>query len=197
MRRLLLASLAAVVAALTFVALATGPVSAHGELVSGSPGPGDDVVVGTTDLRLEFTALNTDTPPLVAMRGPAEELIAVGPATYADEQTICALAVPLEAGIHTIYYSVLSDDGDRQTGNYTFEVSEGGSATEPGACAGPELETPGPEDAQTIEEKGSGSVPVGVLYGLGALAVLVGGLVVLRVRSDRRNHPRDGEVTEG
>ena len=80
MRRLLLGLIAAVVAALTIVVLGTAPVSAHGDLVSGSPGPGDDVAVGTTDLRLEFTALNTDATPLVAMRGPAEELIAVASA---------------------------------------------------------------------------------------------------------------------
>ena len=101
----------------------------------------------------------------------------------------------MAAGVHTLAYSVLSEDGDRQTGNYTFEVSLTGSPAEPFACAAPDLEAPGPDDAQTLEEKGSGTLPVGVLYGLGALAVLVGGLVVLRVRSDRRGHPREGDVT--
>ncbi|MEN8671841.1 copper resistance protein CopC [Nocardioides sp.] len=189
MRRLLLRSLALGVTVLTTCVLTAVPASAHGDLVEGSPGPGDEVAVGTTVLRLEFTALDTDGTPLVAMRGPSGDLLPVGTATYGDEQTVCALAAPLETGIHELTYSVVSDDGDRQTGTYSFEVSASGAPSEPGACAAPDLEEPGPEDARTIEQKGSGTLPSGVLYGLGGLAVLLGGLVVLRIRSDRRNHP--------
>ncbi|WP_300400219.1 copper resistance protein CopC [Nocardioides sp.] len=189
MRRLLLRALALLATILAAVALAAVPARAHGELVDGSPGPGDDVAVGTTVLRLEFTALDTGGAPLVAMRGPSGDLLPVGQATYGDEGTVCALASPLEAGVHELTYSVISDDGDRQTGTYSFEVSEAGSPSEPGTCASPTLEEPGPEDARTIEQKSSGTLPAGVLYGLGGLAVLVGGLVVLRIRSDRRRHP--------
>ncbi len=183
-------SLAAVMLALGLVALAAFPASAHGALVGGSPGPGDDVVVGTTVLRLEFTELDLDSSPLVAVRGPDDEPVAVGRASFGDLGTICARSDPLEEGVTTIDYSVLSLDGDRQTGSYTFEVSRGGTETGPATCDASTLARPG--DAQSLEQMGSGSVPTVVLYVLAGLAVLAAGLLVLRVRSDRRGDPDRG-----
>lgn len=179
--------LAAVALALGLVLLLVAPASAHGDLVDGSPGPGDEVAVGTTVLRLEFSELDNDATPLVAVRGPSGDPVAVGKASYGERGTICARSAPLEAGVNTIDYSVRSDDGDRQSGSYTFEVSLSGAEVELAACDPSTLAEPG--EAQSIEEMGSGTVPTGVLYGLGALAVLVVGLVVLRVRRDRRAHP--------
>lgn len=175
------------------VALVAAPASAHGDLVDGSPGPGDVVAVGTSVLRLEFTALDESATPLVAVRGPSGDPVAVGAADYGEKGTICARSAPLEAGVNTLDYSVVSDDGDRQISSYTFEVAEDGTAVEPGACDADALAEPGA--AQTLDEMGSGTVPTIVLYGLGALAVLAAGLLVLRIRADRRNHPSDDPLT--
>jgi len=98
-----------------------------------------------------------------------------------------ARAPPLPAGVTTIDYSVRSDDGDRQEGSYTVEVSAEGAAPAPGVCDPADLAAPG--EARTIDEMGSATVPVWVLYGLGVLAVLAMGFAMLRVRSDRRSHP--------
>ncbi len=185
MRRLLLTPPAALLAALVLVVLTVTPASAHGDLVDGSPGPGDVVEVGTTLLRLEFTELDPDRTPLVAVRGPDGEPVAVGEASFGERGTICARSAPLAEGVTTIDYSVVADDGDRQSGSYTFEVSLAGEAVDPAACDPSVLDEPG--EAQTIEEMESGTVPTVVLYGLGALAVLAAGLLVLRVRSDRRS----------
>lgn len=189
MRRLLLTRSGAALSALVLVllVLVPAPAQAHGDLVEGSPGPGDDVAVGTDVLRLEFTELAPDSRPLVAVRDAAGDPVAVGVASYGDAATICARSAPLPAGITTIDYSVLSDDGDRQEGSYTFEVSSRGAVAEPGVCDGVDLAAPG--EARTLEGMGSGTVPTGVLYGLGGLAVVAMGLVVLRVRSDRRAGP--------
>ena len=189
MRRLLLKraarSAAGIALACGLMALSIAPASAHGDLVEGSPGPGDDVAIGTTSVRLAFTALDPDSVPLVAILDPAGDPVAVGSPSLADNQTICSISAPLAAGVHTLEYSVLSDDGDRQRATYTFSVSSAGAAAEPGACAGLTLGEPG--KAMTLEETGSGTVPVAVLYGLGGLAVLTAGLVVLRIRADRRS----------
>ena len=187
MRRLLLRQLAAVTLAVGLVGLLAAPASAHGDLVDGSPGPGDVVATGTTLVRLEFTALDLDGAPLVAVRGPSGDPVAVGEAGFGDSTTICARSAPLEEGVNTVDYSVLSDDGDRQTGSYTFEVSASGEGVEPAACDAAALAEPG--EAQTLEEMGSGTVPTIVLYGLGVLAVLAMGLLVMRVRADRRADP--------
>ena len=53
MRRLLLRSLALGVTVLTTCVLTAVPASAHGDLVEGSPGPGDEVAVGTTVLQIK------------------------------------------------------------------------------------------------------------------------------------------------
>lgn len=189
MRRLLLTRSGAAFSALVLVllVLVPAPAHAHGDLVEGSPGPGDDVAVGTSVLRLEFTDLDLDSRPLVAVRDAAGEPVAVGEASFGEIGTICARSAPLAAGVMTIDYSVLSTDGDRQEGSYTFEVSDGGTEVEPGTCDPTDLAAPG--EAKTLEGMGSGTVPTGVLYGLGGLAVVAIGLVVLRVRSDRRTHP--------
>ncbi|WP_323793116.1 copper resistance CopC family protein [Nocardioides sp.] len=192
MRRLLLTRSGAVLATLTTVAfvllvLVPGPALAHGDLVDGSPGPGDDVAVGTDVLRLEFTDLDPDGRPLVAVRDAAGDPVAVGTASFGDDATICARSAPLEPGVTTIDYAVLSEDGDRQEGSYTFEVSEGGALAQAGVCDAVDLAAPG--EPKTLDEMGSGTVPTPVLYGLGLLAVVAMGLAVLRVRSDRRAHP--------
>lgn len=195
MRRLLLTSLALALLGLTaLLGPAAAPASAHGELVDGSPGPGDDVAVGTTSVRIDFTALDPDQVPLVAVLGTDDEPVAVGEAELADDRTICAVSAPLEAGVHTLEYSVLSDDGDRQRSRYTFEVSDAGDPAEPGACDTLALSEPG--EAQTLDEMASGTVPTAVLFGLGALAVLAAGLLVLRIRSDRRRYPADTPATD-
>lgn len=198
MRRLLLTRVTRPAAGLALacglVALGAAPANAHGDLVEGSPGPGDDVAVGTTSVRLAFSALDQDSVPLLAILGPAGDPLAVGSPSMADNQTVCATSVPLAAGVHTLAYSVVSEDGDRQTGTYTFSVSSTGAAADPGDCE--ELTPAEPGEAMTLEETGSGTVPVAVLYGLGGLAVLTAGLVILRIRSDRRNHPLDGIVKQ-
>ncbi len=188
MRRLLLSSLPRSASALAsaggLVILSRASASAHGDLVDGSPGPGDDIAVGTTSVRLDVTALDPDTMPLVAILDPAGNPVAVGTASLSDEQTLRATSAPLSAGVHTLDYSVLSDDGDRQNGEFTVAVSSSGLAVEPQDCADPRLAEPG--EARTLEEMASGTVPVAVPYGLGGLAMLTAGLVILRVRADRR-----------
>lgn len=184
MRRLLLTFAPAL---LVLLVLVPAPALAHGDLVEGSPGPGDDVAVGTDVLRLQFTDLDPDSRPMIAVTDAVGDPVAVGEAALGASDIICASSAPLPAGVLTISYSVLSDDGDRQEGSYTFEVSAEGAAAEPGACDPADLAAPG--EARTIDEMGSATVPVWVLYGLGALAVLAMGLLVLRVRSDRRAHP--------
>ncbi len=197
MRRLLLTSrpagrprratrpVAVLLAPLVLVLALAAPASAHGDLVDGSPGPGDDVGAGATTVRLEFTALDPDAVPLVAVLDEAGDPLAVGDATAADPRTVCAATAPLTAGVHTIEYSVVGEDGHRKTGRYQFQVSAEGAEVEPGSCAG--LDLAPAEEARTIAELGGGGgLPGWLLWLLGALVALSASLVVLRVRSDRR-----------
>lgn len=145
------------------------------------------VAVGTDLLRLEFTDLDPDSRPYLAVRGPSGDPVAVGRAVFGERGSVCARSAPLQAGVTTIDYSVLSEDGDRQQGSYTFEVAADGEEALPGACDAAALDAPG--EAQTLEEMSSGGVPDALLYGLGAAAVLAAGLLAWRIRADRRAGP--------
>ena len=189
MRRLLLSVLT-----LGLLVLAAGPALAHGALVDGSPGPGDDVATGASSIELEFSSVATDSNPLVAVLDPDDDPVAVGIAVTSGDATVCARVDPLEPGVYTIDYSVASGDGHRQAGRYQFEVSDDGEPVVPGACEGMKLSAPG--EARTLEQMcGGGLLPAWTLWSLGGLAVVMAGLVVVRVRADRAR-PSDDDTDE-
>ncbi len=188
--RLLTAPLAALVIALLLGGL-TGflaPAFAHGELVDGSPGPGDALAPGGELVALEFNELAENGRALIAITDSTDEPVAVGAAqTTADAGAICAATAPLEVGVYRLEYSATSNDGDLIRGSYTYEVVADGDApanqiTE--ACSDLELQAPG--DAETLDEMGTGKFPTFLPYLLGVLLVIALGLVVRRVRADRR-----------
>lgn len=160
--------------------------SAHGDLLEGSPGPGDQVQPGGTVLRLEFADVDGDRPAHVALLDAAGDPLAVGDAISTAKGTVCARSEPLTPGVRTIEYSATSTDGHQLTSRYQFEVSRNGTRTRPQACAGLELAAPG--EARTLAEMTTAGTPVWVFYLLGTLVVVSGAGVILRVRHDRRAH---------
>lgn len=163
---------------------------AHGDLVDGSPGPGDALAPGSERVALAFDELAQDGRALVAVLDADGDPIAVGPAqTTADARAVCAATAPLETGVHTLEYSVTSNDGDLIRGKYTFEIAVDGDPQDTAdnddlaACSDLTLAPPG--EAQTLDEMGTGSFPTFLPYVLVALLVIALGLVVRRVRADR------------
>ena len=160
-----------------------GPAAAHGALVDGSPGPGDEVAPRTSVIRLDFASVGESGPAYVALRDAADRPVAVGAARVVGDRTVCARSSALVPGVHTLDYSVVSGDGHRLSGRYRFEVTSPARAADPGSCAGVDLARPGA--AETLEEMTTPSTPTSFYYGLGALVVVSGGLVLWRVRRDR------------
>lgn len=184
MRRLLL-----ILTLLAALAAAASPASAHGDLVEGSPGPGDDVAAQTALLRLDVSALDPDAPVAVALSDEDGEPVAVGTAAVVDGNTLCARSSPLDPGVLTLEYAAVADDGHRVGGRYAFEVSTDGEPVAPGVCEGADLAEPG--EARTLAELTGtdGGVPPWVVWGLVALALLAAAAVAARVRRDRREPP--------
>lgn len=188
--RLLRASLTTLVTSL-FLGVAMGlfaPAAlAHGDLVDGSPGPGDSLAPGGVVVALEFDELAEDGRALIAILDAGGDPIAVGPAqTTADATAVCATTDPLEPGVHTLEYSATSDDGDLIRGKYSFEVVAEGDRPDndlTAACSDLSMDPPG--EAQTLDEMGTGGFPVFLPYLLGALLVIALALVVRRIRTDR------------
>ena len=164
--------------------LLAAPATAHGDLVGGSPGPGDDVRPGGTVIQLEFADLDPEQRAYIAVAGPDDAPIPVGRASITGESMVCARSEPLEQGVHTLDYSATSTDGHRLSGRFTFEVSSDGSAPATGGCDEAELAAPG--QAQTLVEMTIGGVPGWLIPVLILLAVLAAGGVLLRIRHDRR-----------
>ena len=183
---LLLALLLAALLGGATLALA-GPASAHGDLETASPGPGDDVAPGSTVVTLQLPEVDEDAEPLVAITDDDDEPVAVGTAVAVSGDRVCARTDPLTEGVHTLEYAVLSTDGDRATGRYQFEVSSGGDPASAPQCDGAGLAAPG--QAETLTDmQGAGTpawVSTALVPGLVALALVAGVLVVLRVRRDR------------
>lgn len=163
---------------------------AHGDLVDGTPGPGDSLAPGGEVVALEFDELAEDGRTLIAILDAGGEPIAVGAAqTTADARVVCASTSPLESGVHTLEYSVTSNDGDLIRGKYSFEVNAEGDSADSAdsditaACTDLSLDPAG--EAQTLDEMGTGGFPTFLPYLLAALLVVALALVVRRIRADR------------
>lgn len=164
--------------------LFAAPASAHGDLVDGSPGPGDSVTPGVSMVQLEFKALDADRPALIAILGPDEKPIPVGQARIQQDAFVCAKSDALEPGVHTIEYSVSATDGHLLASRFSFEVSSTGTAPATTVCDASTLADPG--QAQTLAEMTNSGLPGWLIPLLvGAAALSVAG-VVLRIRHDRR-----------
>lgn len=141
-------------AVLGAVLLVAGPAAAHGDLVYGSPGPGDYVAPGVTVLRLEMSTVKKDAPVYIAILDAKDDPLWVGSAAVVwggDDKVVCAQVEPMEPGVHAVEYTAIATDGHRLGGRYLFEVAktatEPTDRVEPGACAGADLGEPG--EAQT------------------------------------------------
>lgn len=160
---------------------------AHGNLVDGSPGPGDALGTGGEQIALRFDELAENGRALIAVVDAADEPVPVGAAqTTANAEAVCASIAPLREGIYTLEYSVTSNDGDLIRGKYSFEITADGDPPDndiTATCSDLTLDPPG--EAQTIDEMGTGAFPSWLLYLLGGLLVIALGLVVRRVIADR------------
>lgn len=188
MRRLLLGLLTLGVVA-WMLAAGVGPASAHGDLVKGSPGPGDAVAPGGTIAALQLSSVSVDAPAYVAVLDADDNPIAVGEPTLLADGLVCVRTEALEVGIHTVEYAARSEDGHSAGGRYAFEVTENGDQAQPGLCA--EAELAPADQAQTLAEMtAGGEFPGWVIPGLVVLAALSAAGVVWRIRKDGRAETR-------
>lgn len=186
MRRLLLT----LVAAVGLVAWPAAPASAHGDLVEGSPGPGDEVAAGSTLLRMEFDGIAEDGRAFAAVLTEDGTPVRVGDAEVLDASVMCARTEPLDPGVYTVEYLLDAADGHDFTGRYRFEVlARGGSRVESGGCADARLGQA--TEARTLREFGDAGLPGWLPWGLGGLGVLAVGLLLVRVLRERRSVTRD------
>ncbi len=165
-----------------------GVATAHGDLRTASPGPGDALSPGSTVVRLELPQTDPGAPLAVAITDPDGGPVPVGAPSVVGGDQVCAATVPLGPGVWTVDYAGSGVDGHRFGGRYAFEVvRSGGSDVEPGACSTADLAAA--EQARTLEEMLDQGlqVPSWVTWGIGVLGLLALLGVVARIRRDHRS----------
>lgn len=127
MRRLSLVMLSLLVVIAT-----ASPVGAHAEIRESDPEIDGVAPTGTEELSMTFIAFDPEGPVIIDVHGPDGEELVVGDAQISARDSVVTVPVkPLAEGVHSVEWSVQSDDGDGQsTGSFQFTV-------EPPAGTGP------------------------------------------------------------
>jgi methionine-rich copper-binding protein CopC len=102
-----------------------GQVFAHAHLASATPAMDSIVATSPAELDLKFSeAINLKFSG-VKVAGPDKAIVATGAASIAggDESTLVVpVSAPLAAGVYMVDWHVLSKDGHKTHGSYTFTV---------------------------------------------------------------------------
>jgi methionine-rich copper-binding protein CopC len=108
-----------------FGLISSGQAIAHAHLVSAMPAISGIVAVSPTELELKFSeALNLKFSG-VNVVGPDKATIGTGVASLAEGNKsilVVPLSATLAAGTYTVDWHVLSKDGHKIRGSYTFTV---------------------------------------------------------------------------
>ncbi|RRI06537.1 hypothetical protein EH240_04460 [Mesorhizobium tamadayense] len=101
-----------------------GAASAHAKLVSATPAAGSMATPAPTELKLKFSEGVELKFTGVKVVGPKKDAVATGPATL-DPKDNTLLIVPFKAalpdGKYTVDWHVLSTDGHKTKGSYSFQ----------------------------------------------------------------------------
>jgi methionine-rich copper-binding protein CopC len=119
-RRLRLITLA-VTAALS----STGAALAHGHLASATPSDKSTVVAAPSVLHLKFSEGIELKFSGVTVTGPGKESVATGPAALAagaDSSLEVPITGKMTPGTYSVEWYVLSKDGHKTKGSYTFTI---------------------------------------------------------------------------
>ncbi len=117
---------------LLVVVAAASPAGAHAEIRESDPERDGVAPTGTEELSMTFIAFDPEGPVIIDVHGPDGEELVIGDAQISARDSVVTVPVkPLAEGVHSVEWSVQSDDGDGQsTGSFQFSV-------EPAAGTGP------------------------------------------------------------
>lgn len=188
--------------ALALLAVLSGPVLGHAELISTSPADGDVVEEPLTRLTADFTEDLADGSAMT-LRDAAGVVVAEGGIHPSNERLLLiVLDEPLPSGEYAVEWQALADDGHIERGTYRFTVavtatptpastppaaSAGASAppSEPAPTPTPLPATPAPSAAPTDPATSSGDVLLPIVAAV-VLVGLLGGYLLLRRRPASR-----------
>jgi len=171
------ALLVAGVALATPIALAPA-ASAHDAFVGSTPKAGSTLTTAPTSVTVSF-----EEPPLaaglaVAVTAPDTTLVTSGDPVLTGTDVVSPLVPLTQAGVYTVAWRVVADDGHPVTGTFSFTLDLAGSGAT--GSAGP-TSVASPSVSPAASTEGSSSSASWIVAGLGAL-VLLGVGVALAMR---------------
>lgn len=108
-----------------FGLVASGQATAHGNLASATPTINGIVSDPPTELELKFSQAMNVTFSGVKIVGPDKATIGTGKVAFTKgnkSTLIVPILTTLVAGTYSVHWHLLSKDGHRTHGNYTFSV---------------------------------------------------------------------------
>ena len=177
--------LAVLVLAGGLVALAASPASAHAEILSTSPSPGQVLTGAPSAITLSFNEPVSVSLGGVRVYNTREERVDAG----GVDQTGNTVRLPLPKlglGSYVVTWRVTSADSHPVEGAFTFQIGTAGNATSPAVTG----------LAQRLLATTKGEQSVGIAYGVirglvfAALALLIGGVAFAVVVFDKARASR-------
>jgi len=176
------------------VALLATPASAHSQLLSSSPAPGEAVETPTT-VTFVFNEALIDAGTEVSVTDAAGEVLPLTP-SYPEPTTVSVELPRLPDGAATVAWRVVSADGHPIEGVLDIVVANPPEpspspepSTSPEPSPSPEPSTaspspsPSPEVTDTALDEASGGLPVWLVIALAVIVVAaIGAAVVVRRR---------------
>lgn len=170
------------------VALLATPASAHSQLLSSSPAPGEAVETPTT-VTFVFNEALIDAGTEVSVTDAAGEVLPLTP-SYPEPTTVSVELPRLPDGAATVAWRVVSADGHPIEGVLDIVVANPPEpSSSPSPSPSPEPSTaspspsPSPEVTDTALDEASGGLPVWLVIALAVIVVAaIGAAVVVRRR---------------
>ena len=185
-----LVALLGLVLALATLVLGAPAAQAHNVLQSTDPAAGSTVPMVPEIITLTFSEPVLPVGATIMVHASDQRMVNVGPPVLVDNTVSQAVTGELPAGEYTVLYRVTSEDGHPIEDQFRFTAAEatsyGVATPAPTMTASPTpttsaevtpspspTPTPSPSPAPTAEGRVSG----GVLIGIAAVLVVVGGIV--------------------
>ncbi|GEM30987.1 hypothetical protein NN3_19940 [Nocardia neocaledoniensis NBRC 108232] len=180
--RILARTAAAFTAILAALALTAGPAAAHAALASSDPADGARIDTAPAQVNLTFNEAIQSTFAALTVVGPDGQHYERSEPKTQGKILSTDLTGLGPAGVYTVGFRVVSEDGHPIQGSYTFDLTKAASTT-PSNSGTPEPATTQPAAAEGDEPNG---FPMWI-WAVAIVVLLAGGLAVVLGATRRKS----------
>jgi copper resistance protein C len=145
---------------------------AHATLIGSSPESGSTLGIAPSEIVLEFDEKVQTNFAVVNVTGPGGSVVSTGSVSVTDSKVIAAVQPPTKAGVYTVSWRVVSDDGHPVEGQFTYALTDHAlSNTRPPSQPAP---TGTQASSSTDSWLTSGMGPFAIALGIALVGVVLG-----------------------